>query len=35
VEESEIPAYILDQIRGRGDLIYNKINPDNMKEYDE
>lgn len=24
VSESEIPAYILDQIRGRADLIYNE-----------
>jgi precorrin-6B methylase 2 len=25
VDESEIPAYVLEQIRGRSDIVYNQI----------
>lgn len=27
VDESEIPSYVLEQIRGRADLIFNQKNP--------
>lgn len=26
VGEDEIPAYVLEQIKGRGDLVFNQIN---------
>mgnify|MGYP006897429747 CR=1 FL=1 len=34
VEEDEIPAYVLEQIRGRKDLLFNELNG-NMGEEDE
>ena len=31
MEEEEIPAFVLDQIRGRKDLLFNELNG-NIKE---
>lgn len=35
VREDEIPAYVLEQIKGRGDLIFNQIHPGAKEEEEE
>lgn len=35
VNESDIPSYVLEQIKGRADLIFNQKNPDMWENEDD
>jgi hypothetical protein len=35
MREDEIPAFVLEQIKGRGDLLFNQIHPHKQEEEEE